>query len=108
MIGRSAGPGTVRKSLLGFARGQWVDGDEVVVALEREGSVGECGGMPVLSVLGEMDPEMMDFLVAAWCVTLWGEVEKRVRRLSRSSGEREGGGKERRFSFGRGVGKGKG
>jgi hypothetical protein len=30
----------------------------------------------------------MDFLVAAWCVTKWGEVGKRVKRLSQSGGKK--------------------
>jgi hypothetical protein len=44
-----------------------------VVALEREAGA-EVGGMPVLSVMRELDVEMMDFLVLAWCVTMWVEV----------------------------------
>jgi hypothetical protein len=42
-----------------------------VVALERDGGA-EVGGMPVLSVTKDLDVEMMDFLLSAWCVTMWG------------------------------------
>jgi len=87
MIGNANGPGTVRKSLLQFYRGKWVDDDDKVVALEREGGA-ECKGMPVLSVTKDLDQEMMDFLVSAWCVTMWGEVGKRAHHLSKSGGSK--------------------
>jgi hypothetical protein len=78
----------VRKNLLQFFQGKWVAYDPVeegeVVALEREGGA-ECEGMPMLSFTKELDQDMMDFLVSAWCVTLWGEVGKRARRLSKTS-----------------------
>jgi hypothetical protein len=35
--------------------------------------------MPVLSVTKDLDQEMIDFLVSAWCVTLWRDVGKRAR-----------------------------
>jgi hypothetical protein len=88
LIGVGAGPGTVRKNLLQFFQGKWVAYDPVeegeIVALEREGGA-ECEGMPMLSFTKELDQDMMDFLVSAWCVTLWGEVGKRARRLSKTS-----------------------
>lgn len=90
LIGIGNGPGTVRKNLLQFYRGRWVSfetSDEgETVALEREGGA-ECEGMPVLSLTKDLEPETRDFLIAAWCVTLWGEVGKRARRLSKSSGQ---------------------
>jgi hypothetical protein len=93
MIGTGPGPGTVQKHLLQLVRGKWVNDADEVVALEREGGA-ECEGMPVLSVTKELDKEMMDFLVSAWLVTMWGEVGKRARRLSRSaSGSKMGNGK---------------
>ena len=85
MIGTAPGPGTVEKHLLQFLQGKVVDADDEVVALEREGGA-ECEGMPVLSVLKEVDEETMDFLVSAWLTTLWGQVGKRARRHSKDSG----------------------
>lgn len=67
--------------MLRFYSGKCIDEDGEVIALEREGGV-ECKGMPVLSVTKHLGQEMMDFLVSAWCVTIWGEVGKRARRLS--------------------------
>ena len=81
MIGNAPGPGTVQKHLLQFYHGKWINEDDEVVALEREGGE-ECAGMPVLNVTKELNPEWMDFLISAWCVTLWGEVGKRWRRLN--------------------------
>jgi hypothetical protein len=78
-------PGTVQKGLLQYYSGKWVDGDDEVVALAREGGEA-CEGMPVLSVVKDLDLEMMDFLVSAWCVTMWGEISKRARHMSKSSG----------------------
>jgi hypothetical protein len=80
-------PGTVQKSLLRYYSGKWVDDDDKVIALAREGGEA-CEGMPVLSVVKDLDQEMMDFLVSAWCVTMWREVGKRARRLSKSSGRK--------------------
>ena len=80
-------PGMVHKVLLRYYSGKWVDDDNEVIALAREGGEA-CEGMPVLSVVKDLDLEMMDFLVAAWCVTMWGEVGKRTRRMSKSSGSR--------------------
>ncbi len=54
--------------------------------LRLRGGGAECEGMPVLSMIKDLDQEWMDFLVSAWCVTMWGEVSKRARRLSNSSG----------------------
>lgn len=93
MIGTAPGPGTVEKHLLQFCKGEWVDSDDQVVAIEREGGA-ECEGMPVLSLTKELDQEMMDFLVSAWCVTMWGQVGKRARRLSNK-------GTSHKFSFGK-------
>ncbi len=87
MIGTAPGPGTVEKHLLQFYGGRWMDVDDEVVALEREGSAAE-GGFPVLSVTKELDQETMDFLVSAWCVTMWGELGKRARQHSKSEGGR--------------------
>jgi hypothetical protein len=92
MIGTAPGPGTVEKHLLQFCKGEWVDADDEVVALEREGGA-ECEGMPVLSVTKELDQETMDFLVSAWCVTMWGQVGKRHRRSNKSANSK--------FSFGK-------
>lgn len=90
LIGVGNGPGTVRKNLLQLYRGRWISFETVdegeTVGLEREGGA-ECEGMPVLSLTKDLDPETRDFLIAAWCVTLWGEVGKRARRLSKSSGQ---------------------
>lgn len=68
----------VQKDLLQFYEGKWVDEYGEVLALAREGGA-ECKGMPVLSVTKDLDQEMMDFLVSAWCVTLWRDVGKRAR-----------------------------
>jgi hypothetical protein len=87
LIGVGNGPGTVQKHLLQFLDGKWVDDDDEVLALEREGGV-ECEGMPVLSVMKDLDQEMMDFLVSAWCVTMWGEVSKRAHHLNKSNGNK--------------------
>ena len=59
--------------------------DDEILALEREGSVEECAGMPMLSLMREFDQDMMDFMVAAWCVMHWGDVGKRVRRMSKGT-----------------------
>ena len=94
----------MKKSLLSCNRGKWEDENDEVVALEREGGKdSESQGMPVLSVVKELDADWLDFVVAAWCVTLWGEVGKRARRLSRNEG---GKGEGSKFSFA-GFGKGK-
>lgn len=82
-IGASPGPGTKRKNLLQMFDAQWVcyepNEDGEVIALEREGGA-ECANMPVLSIQKELDQDMLDFLVSAWLVTLWGEVGARVHR----------------------------
>lgn len=65
----------MQKDLLRFFDGRWVTEDDEVIALAREGGV-ECEGMPVLSVVKELDQMTLDFLVAAWCVTLWGSFIK--------------------------------
>lgn len=67
------------RNILRFFDGKWVDENEEVIAIAREGGE-ECKGMPVLSVVKELDQGMMDFLMGAWGVTLWGEVEKRARQ----------------------------
>ena len=67
----------VEKDLLRTIDGKWLDEHDQVVALAREGGV-ECEGMPVLSVTEGLHQEVMDFLVSAWCVTLWGELGKRA------------------------------
>jgi hypothetical protein len=85
LLGVGNGPGTVQKHILVFYSGKWEQEDGELIAIEREGGV-ECEGMPVLSVIKDLDPEMADFLVSAWCVTMWGEVGKRARRLSKSGG----------------------
>ena len=96
MIGTRPGPGTVQKHLLQLYRGKWVDDDDEVVALEREGGA-ECEGMPVLSVMRDLDVELSDFLVSAWCVTMWGEVGKRAKRMRKVSD----GGSSHRLSLGK-------
>jgi len=76
----------MQKHLLRFYGGKWLDDQEQVIALAREGGE-EFEGMPVLSFVSkELDQEMMDFLVAAWCVTMWEEVGKRSREMRKSSG----------------------
>jgi len=80
-------PGMVQKGVLRYYSGKWVDDDDEVVALAREGDEA-CEGMPALSVVKDLDLEMMDFLVSAWCVTMWGEVGKRARQMSKSSGSK--------------------
>jgi hypothetical protein len=84
MIGTARGPGTVQKHLLQLSDGKWEDDNGEVVAIGREGGA-EIGGMPVLSVTKDLDVDMMDFLVSAWCVTLWDEIGKRARRHSKSN-----------------------
>jgi hypothetical protein len=84
LIGVGNGPGTVQKHLLQFYDGKWEDDDDEILALESEGGL-ECEGMPLLSVAKDLDQEMMDFLVSAWCVTMWGEVGKRVKRMQKGS-----------------------
>ena len=69
-------PKPVAVQAYGSLFGKWVGYDDEVVALAREGGE-ECEGMPVLSVVKGLDLEMMDFLVSAWCVAMWGEVGKR-------------------------------
>ncbi|KAF4634928.1 hypothetical protein G7Y89_g3181 [Cudoniella acicularis] len=64
----------VQKNLLRFFDGKWIGEDDEVLALAREGGA-KCEGMPVLSVVKDLDQGMMDFLISAWCVTLWGETE---------------------------------
>ena len=80
-------PGMVQKGLLRYYSENWVDGKGEVIALAREGGEA-CEGMPVLSVMKDLDLEMMDFLVSAWCVTMWGEVGKRARHMTKSSGSK--------------------
>ena len=80
-------PGKVQKGLLQYYGGKWVDDNDEVVALAREGDEAS-EGMPVLSVVKDLDLGMMDFLVAAWCVTMWGEVGKRAHHTSKSSGSK--------------------
>ncbi|KAN0089100.1 hypothetical protein V8E51_019360 [Hyaloscypha variabilis] len=67
----------IEKDLLRCFDGKWVDENDQVVALAREGGA-ECEGMPVLSVTEGLHQEVMDFLISAWCVTLCGELGKRV------------------------------
>lgn len=69
----------VQHDLLQFYDGKWVDEHDEVLALAREGGA-ECKGMPVLSIIKDLDQEMMDFLISSWCVTLWGDVGKRAHR----------------------------
>jgi hypothetical protein len=73
------GPIGVTRDLLRFFDQKWINDKDEVLALAREGSA-ECEGMPVLSVIKELDQGMMDFLISAWCVTLWGELGKRAHR----------------------------
>jgi len=80
-------PGMVQKLLLRNYDGKWLDDANEVIALAREGGE-ECEGMPVLSVVKDLDMEMIDFLVSAWCVTLWEELGKRARHMNRSSGSK--------------------
>jgi hypothetical protein len=96
MIGTAAGPGTVQKHLLQLDRGKWVDDDDEVVALQREGGA-ECEGMPMLSIMRDLDVELSDFLVSAWCVTMWGDVGKRAKGMSKGSGSGSG----HKLSFGK-------
>ncbi|KAE9365047.1 hypothetical protein N431DRAFT_353315 [Stipitochalara longipes BDJ] len=74
----------VEKDLLRYFEGKWTDENEQVIALAREGGA-ECEGMPVLSVSEGLHQEMMDFLISAWCVTLWGEVGKRAHHRHKHS-----------------------
>jgi formate dehydrogenase maturation protein FdhE len=67
----------LQEDLLRFYDGKWVDEKDEVLALAREGGA-ECGGMPVLSVIKKLDQEMMDFLISAWCVTLWRDIGMRA------------------------------
>jgi hypothetical protein len=67
----------VAKHLLRFYDEKWVDENDEVLALAREGGA-ECEGMPVLSVIKDLDQEMMDFLISAWCATLWNDIGKRA------------------------------
>lgn len=67
----------MQKHLLRFYDGKWVDEHDEVLALAREGGP-DLKGMPVLSVVKKLDRNMMDFLMAAWINTLWGEVGRRV------------------------------
>ena len=96
MIGTGPGPGTVHKQLLQFRKGQVLDPDDEIIALERDGGT-ECGGMPVLCVIKELNQEMLDFLVSAWLVTLWGQVGKKARRQSTSNSVSSG----RKLSIGK-------
>jgi hypothetical protein len=73
----------VQENLLRFCDGKWVNEKDEVLALAREGGV-ECQGMPVLSVVKDLDQEILDFLICAWCVALWKVIGKRARRHSRS------------------------
>jgi hypothetical protein len=73
------GPIGVTRDLLRFFDQKWVNDKDEVLALAREGGT-ECEGMPVLSVIKDLDQGMMDFLISAWCVTLWGELGKRTHR----------------------------
>ena len=86
LIGIANGPGTRRKTLFQSFSGKWIcyepNEEGEIIALEREGGA-ECAGMPVLSIQRELDQDMLDFLISAWLVTLWGELGKRVRRLSK-------------------------
>jgi hypothetical protein len=84
IIGLNTNPYAQQKHLLRLYSGKWVDENDEVLALDREGGA-ECEGMPVLSVTKHLDQEMMDLLISAWCVTMWGDVGKRARRLSGSS-----------------------
>lgn len=79
LMGFGTGPGTEKKSLLRFIDAKWLDYDDEVLAIQREGGA-ECKGMPVLSVVKDLDQQMMDFLVSAWLVTLWGQLGKRAHK----------------------------
>lgn len=78
---------TRRQQLYQMFGGQWIGYENndkgELIALEREGGA-ECDGMPVMSIQKELGQDSLDFLVAAWLVTMWGEVGKRVRRLGKS------------------------
>lgn len=90
-IGTGVGVGTIKKPLLQFFDSKWVSFDaefeSETIAFEREGTE-ESQSMPTLSVVKNLDEEMMDLLVSAWCVRLWGDLPKMVssgkRRSSRS------------------------
>ena len=86
LIGVGNGPGTVQKPLLQLIGGKWfcyiTNDDGEVIAIESEG-VQESNGMPVLTLSKDLDLELMDFLVSAWCVTMWGgHVKKHAGRLN--------------------------
>ena len=79
--------GTKRQQLYHSFGNQWIGYEHndkgELIALEREGGA-ECDGMPVLSIQKELAQDSLDFLVAAWLVTLWGDVGKRARRMSKN------------------------
>lgn len=71
--------------LLKATGGEWIsymqnDGGEVV-AIESRGCK-ESVGMPMLSLVKGLDKESMDLLVSAWCVKMWGHVNKTPSRLN--------------------------
>ncbi|KAE8444943.1 hypothetical protein EG329_014070 [Mollisiaceae sp. DMI_Dod_QoI] len=87
----------VQTDLLRLADGKWVDEKEEVIALAREGGA-DCEGMPVLSVVKDLDQEMMDFLISAWCVTLW--MERLLECIAEAEeGVTKGEGKEKRWTI---------
>ncbi|RFU28948.1 hypothetical protein B7463_g7401, partial [Scytalidium lignicola] len=79
LLGVGNGPATVLRRLLQLYDTKWVcyvdNPDGEAIAFEREGGE-DSKGMPMLTVVKNLNGDMMDFLVSAWCVRLWGEAGK--------------------------------
>jgi len=78
----------IQKPLLQYVDAKWISIDVNLngetIAFERERSE-ESQGMPMLTVIKNLDEDTMDLLVSAWCVRLWGEIGKMARGKRRSS-----------------------
>jgi hypothetical protein len=66
-----------QQHLLTLSRGNWIsymlkEEGEVIAVLNEKGLGPQ--GMPVLGVVKDLDKEILDFLVSAWCVKTWGHL----------------------------------
>ncbi|RFU29751.1 hypothetical protein B7463_g6562, partial [Scytalidium lignicola] len=91
-LGTSDEPTVTQHHLLQFYDAKWVSyessADGEAIAFEKQGGE-QSNGMPMLTLVKNLDEDTMDFLVSAWCVKLWEEVGRVARNQRRfSSGRR--------------------
>ncbi|KAH8808710.1 hypothetical protein F5884DRAFT_858232 [Xylogone sp. PMI_703] len=88
VLGAGPQPTVMQRPLLQYYDSKWVsyessaEGD--AIAFEKQGGDGS-RGMPMLTIVKNLDEEMIDFLVSAWCVKLWEEAGKIARHKRKYS-----------------------